>query len=426
MPNRVIVGAQWGDEGKAKVVDYLTAEADYVIRFQGGANAGHTVEVGNEKFVFHLLPSGLMHSGTGCVIGNGVVLDPEQFLKEIDEVRAKGIEASGRLWVSEAAHVVLPTHKLLDQLKEKAAGKDAIGTTGRGIGPAYYDKVARVGVRVGDLLEDALLRARLEKALAAHNEVIVKIYGGSPVSADAVHAEYLALGERLRPYVCDCVALLGKAIKQGKNLLFEGAQGTILDVDHGTYPFVTSSNTIAGAACAGSGVGPTAIHQAVGVVKAYTTRVGNGPFPTEIEGVLGAELRRIGHEFGATTGRERRCGWFDAVVVRRAAMVNGLTHLAVTKLDVLDTFDEIRVCTAYEIDGARVEHFPSSLARLERVKPVYETLPGWKADTTAVARAEDLPANARRYLDRLSELVDVPVGLLSLGPKRHQTIRMGM
>lgn len=426
MPNRVIVGAQWGDEGKAKVVDYLTAEADFVIRFQGGANAGHTVEVGEEKFVFHLLPSGLMHPATTCVVGNGVVLDPEQLLKEIGDVRAKGIEAAGRLWVSEAAHVVLPTHKLLDQLKEKAAGRHAIGTTGRGIGPAYYDKAARVGVRVGDLLEDGLLRARLEKALAGHNEIITRIYGAEPVEVDPVHAEYREYGEKLRPYVADCVALLGNALKTNKSLLFEGAQGTILDVDHGTYPFVTSSNTIAGAACAGSGVGPTAVQQVLGVVKAYTTRVGNGPFPTEISGIEGADLRRIGNEFGATTGRERRCGWFDAVVVRRAAMVNGLTHLAVTKLDVLDSFDTIKVCTAYTIDGERVEHFPASLARLERVGPVYETLPGWKAATTAVTRAEDLPVNARKYLDRLSELVDVPVGLLSLGPKRHQTIRMGM
>lgn len=424
--NRVVVGAQWGDEGKAKVVDYLTEEADYVVRFQGGANAGHTVEVGDQKFVFHLLPSGLMHAGKTCVIGNGVVLDPAQLLIEIDDVLTKGIDATGRLWLSEAAQVVLPTHKLLDQLKEEAAGKHAIGTTGRGIGPAYYDKVARVGVRVGDLLEDDLLRARLEKAIAAHNEVITKIYGGKPVEVEPVHAEYRAYGEKLRPYVADCVALLAGAIKADKGLLFEGAQGTFLDVDHGTYPFVTSSNTVAGAACAGSGVGPTAIQQVIGVVKAYTTRVGNGPFPTEIEGAHGDDLRRLGHEFGATTGRERRCGWFDAVVVRRAAQVNGLTHLAVTKLDVLDTFDSIEICTHYEIDGERVEHFPSSLARLGRVKPVYETLPGWKSDTTAITDAKDLPVNARAYLDRLAELVDVPVGMLSLGPKRHQTIRMEM
>ena len=425
MPNRVIVGAQWGDEGKAKVVDYLTEDADYVIRFQGGANAGHTVEVGDQKFVFHLLPSGLMHPGKACVIGNGVVLDPAQLLHEVEEVRVRGIEAQGRLWLSEAAQVVLPTHKILDQLKERSAGKDAIGTTGRGIGPAYYDKVNRCGIRVGDLLEDGL-REKLERTLAVHNEIITRLYEGEAVSVDSVFAEYRALGERLRPYVKDCVALLNQALKQGKSLLFEGAQGTILDVDHGTYPFVTSSNTVAGAACTGSGVGPTAIQQSIGVVKAYTTRVGNGPFPTEITGVLGAELRRIGNEYGATTGRERRCGWFDAVVVRRAAMVNGLTHLAVTKLDVLDSFHELKVCVAYELDGERVDHFPASISRLERVQPVYETLPGWKADTTAALRLEDLPRNARSYLDRLSELVDVPVGMLSLGPKRHQTIRMGL
>ena len=426
MPNLVIVGAQWGDEGKAKVVDYLTEDADYVIRFQGGANAGHTVEVGDQKFVFHLLPSGLMHAGKACVIGNGVVLDPAQLLHEIEEVRAKGIEAKGRLWLSEAAQVVLPTHKILDQLKEKAAGKDAIGTTGRGIGPAYYDKVNRTGVRVGDLLEDDGLKERLAKAIAAHNEIITRLFGGEPVSADPIFTEYRALGEKLRPYIMDCIPLLSQALKHGKNLLFEGAQGTILDVDHGTYPFVTSSNTVAGAACTGSGVGPTAIQQVIGVVKAYTTRVGNGPFPTEITGELGSELRRIGNEYGATTGRERRCGWFDAVVVRRAAMVNGLTHLAVTKLDVLDTFEELKLCVAYQLEGKRVEHFPASISRLEKVEPIYETMPGWKSDTTKATRFEDLPENARKYLHRLSELVDVPIGLLSLGPKRHETIRMGL
>jgi len=425
MPNRIIVGAQWGDEGKAKVVDYLTEDADYVIRFQGGANAGHTVEVGDQKFVFHLLPSGLMHPDKVCIIGNGVVLDPEQLLHEIEEVRVKGIDAQGRLWLSEAAQVVLPTHKILDQLKEKAAGKDAIGTTGRGIGPAYYDKVNRTGIRVGDLLEDGL-REKLERTLAVHNEIITRLYNSAPVSVDTIYTEYRALGERLRPYIKDCVPLLSQALKQNKSLLFEGAQGTILDVDHGTYPFVTSSNTVAGAACTGSGVGPTAVQQVIGVVKAYTTRVGNGPFPTEISGGLGAELRRIGNEYGATTGRERRCGWFDAVVVRRAAMVNGLTHLAVTKLDVLDTFEELKLCVAYQLNGERVEHFPVSIARLEQVEPIYETMPGWKSDTTKILRYEDLPVNAKNYLQRLSELVDVPIGLLSLGPKRHETIRMGI
>jgi adenylosuccinate synthase len=426
MSNRVIVGAQWGDEGKAKVVDYLTEEADCVIRFQGGANAGHTVEVGDQKFVFHLIPSGIMREGVICAIGNGVVLDPEQLLHEIADVESKGYPSDGRLWISEAAQVVLPYHKTLDQLKEKAAGKDAIGTTGRGIGPAYLDKVNRTGIRVGDLLEPEALREKLARTLAAHNETITRIYGAEPLELESIYKAYVAYGEKLRPYVRDLVAELDAAQKAGKRLLFEGAQGTILDVDHGTYPYVTSSNTIAAAACTGSGVGPTAIQQVIGVVKAYTTRVGNGPFPTEMSGEMEESLRELGGEYGATTGRKRRCGWFDAVVVRRAAMVNGLTHLAVTKLDVLDTFDALRLCSAYEIDGKRVEHFPSSVSRLEKVTPIYETLPGWNESTEGITDFEKLPVNARAYLVRLSELVGVPIGLLSLGPKRHQTIRIGL
>ncbi|MDB5051227.1 MAG: adenylosuccinate synthetase, partial [Fibrobacteres bacterium] len=325
MPNRVVVGAQWGDEGKAKIVDFLTEEADLVIRFQGGANAGHTVEVGDQKFIFHLIPAGIMHPGKQCVIGNGVVLDPLQFLNEIEEVQAKGMDMDGRLWVAENAQVVLPYHKVLDQLKEKAAGKAAIGTTGRGIGPAYYDKVNRSGIRVGDLLEEAALKIKIHAQVADRNELIQKMFGAEPLSAEKIFEEYREYGRRLAPYVADTVALINSALKQGKRLIFEGAQGTVLDVDHGTYPFVTSSNTVAAAACIGSGVGPTAIQQVIGVVKAYTTRVGNGPFPTEEVGEVGKRLRLIGHEYGATTGRERRCGWFDSVLVRRAAMVNGLT-----------------------------------------------------------------------------------------------------
>jgi adenylosuccinate synthase len=426
MSNRIIVGAQWGDEGKAKIVDFLTEEADLVIRFQGGANAGHTVEVGDQKFIFHLIPAGIMHPGKQCVIGNGVVLDPAQVLNEIDEVQAKGIAMDGRLWIAENAQVVLPYHKVLDQLKEKAAGAAAIGTTGRGIGPAYYDKVNRSGIRVADLLEEDELRKKLIKQVAAHNEVIQKMYGGQPLSADAIFEDYRTLGRRLKPYVADTVAIVNSALKQGKRLIFEGAQGTVLDVDHGTYPLVTSSNTVAAAACIGSGVGPTAIQQVIGVVKAYTTRVGNGPFPTEESGAIGKELRLIGHEYGATTGRERRCGWFDAVLVRRAALVNGLTHLAITKMDVMDGFDSIQVCTAYEIDGRRVEHFPSQITALEKVKPVYETLPGWKAPTVGVTEWKALPDNARKYLQRVAELLEVPIGLISLGPKRHQTIQLEM
>ena len=426
MANRIVVGAQWGDEGKAKVVDYLTEESDVVIRFQGGANAGHTVEVGNQKFVFHLIPSGLMHPDKICIIGNGVVLDPAQFLLEVEEVREKGINVQGRLFISEAAHVVLPTHKLLDQYHEKAAGKGAIGTTGRGIGPAYLDKVNRIGIRVGDLLDPELFQHKLTLILKTHNEKLTRLYDGEAAAFEPIFNEFRALGEKCRPYVRDCVALLHEAIKKNKVLLFEGAQGTILDVDHGTYPFVTSSNTVAGAACNGSGVGPTAIQQVIGVVKAYTTRVGNGPFPTEILGDLGTKLQTIGNEVGATTGRQRRCGWFDALVVRRAAMVNGLTHLAVTKMDVLDTFPEIKICIGYRVNGADVKHFPSSIPILERVEPVFETLPGWMSDTTEIRKHADLPEKAKAYLNRLSELVEVPIGLLSLGPKRHQTIRMGM
>ncbi|MBW8888978.1 MAG: adenylosuccinate synthase [Fibrobacteres bacterium] len=426
MSNRVVVGAQWGDEGKAKIVDFLTEEADLVIRFQGGANAGHTVEVGDQKFIFHLIPAGIMHPGKQCVIGNGVVLDPAQVLNEIDEVRAKGIDMDGRLWIAENAQVVLPYHKVMDQLKEKAAGAAAIGTTGRGIGPAYYDKVNRSGIRVADLLEEDGLRAQLIKQVAAHNEIIQKLYGGQALSLDAIFEDYRSLGKRLKPYVADTVAIVNSALRQKKRLIFEGAQGTVLDVDHGTYPFVTSSNTVAAAACIGSGVGPTAIDQVIGVVKAYTTRVGNGPFPTEEIGDVGKELRLIGHEYGATTGRERRCGWFDAVLVRRAAMVNGLTHLAITKMDVMDGFDEIKVCIAYEIDGRRIEQFPSQISVLEKVKPVYETLPGWKAPTVGVTEWQALPAKAKQYLERVAGLLDVPIGLISLGPKRHQTVRMEM
>ncbi len=426
MPNRVVVGAQWGDEGKAKIVDFLTEEADWVIRFQGGANAGHTVEVGDQKFIFHLIPAGIMHPGKQCVIGNGVVLDPAQLLHEIEEVRSKGINIDGRLWIADNAQVVLPYHKVLDQLKEKAAGKSAIGTTGRGIGPAYYDKVNRSGIRVGDLLEEASLKEKISRQVAAHNEVIQKMYGGEPLSASDIYDEYLALGRRLAPYVTDTVALVNSAVKQGKRLIFEGAQGTVLDVDHGTYPFVTSSNTVAAAACVGSGVGPTVINQVIGVVKAYTTRVGNGPFPTEITGDIGKELRRIGHEYGATTGRERRCGWFDAVLVRRAAIVNGLTHLAITKMDVMDDFDAIQVCTHYEFKSKRMDQFPSQISTLEHVQPIYETLQGWKAPTVEITRWEDLPKLAQAYLNRLAELLEVPIGLISLGPKRHQTIHLDM
>lgn len=422
MPNRVVIGSQWGDEGKAKIVDFLTLDADVIVRFQGGANAGHTVEVGDKKFVFHLIPSGIMHESKLCVIGNGVVLDPVQTLAEIADLHDKGVSPEGRLFIANNAHVVLPYHSALDKAKEKKAGKAAIGTTGRGIGPCYSDKVNRIGVRVGDLLDERELRPRVLAMAKVHNEEFEVMYDVPAIDPETVIRDYLELGQKIKPFVCDVSELLHKNLKAGKRIVFEGAQGTILDVDQGTYPFVTSSNTVAGYASCGSGIGPTAIDQVVGVVKAYTTRVGNGPFPTELECELGDKLRKIGNEYGATTGRNRRCGWFDAPVVRKAALVNGLTHLAITKLDVLDTFDSIKVCTAYECDGETLELIPNQLSKVGCCTPVYEELPGWKVDTSACKSWDELPENAKNYLKRLSELVEVKIGMVSVGARRDQSI----
>ncbi|OGS33766.1 MAG: adenylosuccinate synthase, partial [Elusimicrobia bacterium RIFOXYB2_FULL_49_7] len=333
MANRIVIGTQWGDEGKAKIVDFLTQDSDMVIRFQGGANAGHTVIVNGSKFIFHLIPAGIMHPGKVCIIGNGVVLDPAQLIQEIDELKAKGIEVKGRLFISRRANLVMPYHKSLDQLRETKLAGGKIGTTGRGIGPAYIDKVARCAIRLGDLLSEKELTERVTVNLEEKNELIVKIYGGTPFDPKTVIQEYLEYGKRLADFAADTSGMLNRAIRENKNLLFEGAQGTILDVDHGTYPFVTSSNTVSAAACTGSGVGPTAIDEVIGVVKAYTTRVGNGPFPTELDEVLGAKVREMGGEYGATTGRPRRCGWFDMVVLKNAIGLNGLSSVAVTKLD---------------------------------------------------------------------------------------------
>lgn len=426
MPNRVVIGSQWGDEGKAKVVDFLTLEADVIIRFQGGANAGHTVKVEDKEFVFHLIPSGIMHAEKYCVIGNGVVLDPIQTLKEIDDIRSKGIEPMGRIKIADNAHVVLPWHIAMDKLKEAKAGKDAIGTTGRGIGPCYSDKVNRHGVRVGDLLDEKELRPRVMAIANFRNEEFAKMFGADPIDPETVIAEYLEYGRLLAPYVCDATAFLRQEMKSGKRFIFEGAQGTILDVDHGTYPFVTSSNTVAGSACCGSGLGPTVIDQVVGVVKAYTTRVGNGPFPTELGCDVGEELRKVGGEFGATTGRPRRCGWFDAPVVRKAAVVNGLTHLAITKMDVMDHFSEIKICTHYRCDGQDLELIPSQLSKVSRCEPVYEVWPGWNCDTSKCRSWDELPENAKKYLNRLSELVEVKIGMVSVGARRDQSIIVDM
>jgi adenylosuccinate synthase len=423
MPTKIVLGAQWGDEGKAKVVDYLTEDADIVVRYQGGANAGHTVVVGDTKFVFHMIPAGIMHADKICVVGNGVVLDPEVMIDEIEELASKGISSEGRLFLSENAHVVMPYHKVLDKAGEESQGEARLGTTGRGIGPCYRDKVERIhGLRVMDLLDTDEFKDKLAAIIATKNKLLTQIYGQAPLDADEIITCYCAYAERLRRYVTDTSALLNKAIDAGKHVLFEGAQGTLLDIDHGTYPYVTSSNTTAGGACTGTGIGPTRIDEVVGVTKAYTTRVGNGPFPTELLGEEGERLRELGQEFGATTGRPRRCGWFDAPILRRAAQLNGLTSIALTRVDVLDTLDTLKVCVAYQCDGELIEEFPSNPRTLARCQPVYEEMEGWCSPTTQARRLDDLPDKARSYVDRIAQLSGVPVSIVSVGPERAATI----
>lgn len=416
----VVVGAQWGDEGKGKLVDVLSERADCVVRYQGGANAGHTVVIGEEQFILQQIPSGILHGGATCVIGNGVVLDPETLFKELDGLTGRGVDTAGRLFVSERAHLVLPYHKLLDAASEKS---QKIGTTGRGIGPTYEDKYGRRGVRVIDLRDGSTLRGLLAERLDRANRLLAMM-GAAPASLDEHVALLERLAPRLLPLATDTGLLVHRALRSGKRVLLEGAQGALLDVDHGTYPYVTSSNTTAGGASVGSGIGPTAIDGVLGVVKAYTTRVGNGPLPTEALGDGGEALQRIGGEFGAVTGRPRRCGWFDANVVRYSVRVNGLTGLAVTKLDVLDTFGEIPVGTGYTIEGELTEELPAEVERLERVKPVYEVLPGWKRSTEGARRMADLPAEARAYLDRLQDLAGAPIRYVSVGTRRDQIIEV--
>jgi adenylosuccinate synthase len=416
----VVVGAQWGDEGKGKLVDVLSERADCVVRYQGGANAGHTVVIGEEQFILQQIPSGILHAGATCVIGNGVVLDPETLFHELDELTGRGVETRGRLFVSERAHLVLPYHKLLDAASEKS---QKIGTTGRGIGPTYEDKYGRRGVRVVDLRDGDALKDLLAERLERANRLL-GMMGAAPASLDA-HIELLErLAPRLLPLAADTGLLVHRALRSGKRVILEGAQGALLDVDHGTYPYVTSSNTTAGGAAVGSGIGPTAIDGVLGVVKAYTTRVGNGPLPTEASGEGGEALQRIGGEFGAVTGRPRRCGWFDANVVRYSVRVNGLTGLAVTKLDVLDTFGEIPVCVGYELDGERCAELPGDVERLARVQPVYEVLPGWRRSTEGARRMADLPAEARAYVDRIQDLAGAPIRYVRVGTRRDQIIEV--
>jgi adenylosuccinate synthase len=428
MPNVVVVGAQWGDEGKGKVVDLLTHHAEVVVRFQGGNNAGHTLVVEGEKTVLHLIPSGILHEGKVCVIGNGVVIDPAVLVREIEALKKKGLlQNDAQLLISANAHVIFPWHKLLDSMREKARSGGAIGTTGRGIGPAYEDKVARRGIRVRDLLDVERLNGRVSERLPTALEELHELARKAKVLTPALEtqqivAEYAGLGERLAPHVTDVSLYLFERIKKGARILFEGAQGTLLDVDHGTYPYVTSSNCAAGFAAVGSGLGPTCIDKVMGITKAYTTRVGGGPFPTELTDELGERLRRVGDEFGATTGRPRRCGWLDAVVLRYAARVNGLWGLALTKLDVLSGLDELKICTGYELDGNQVTELPGDHEALGRVRPIYETLPGWKEKLSSARQVSDLPLNAQNYIRRVEALCGVPVVCVSVGADRGETI----
>ncbi|QJR35884.1 adenylosuccinate synthase [Gemmatimonas groenlandica] len=415
----VVVGAQWGDEGKGKLVDVLAEKADWVVRYQGGANAGHTVHIGDKSFILHQIPSGILHPGVRCAIGNGVVMDPETLFTEVDELIADGVDVEGRLYVSERAHLVMPYHKLVD--KASAASK-AIGTTGRGIGPAYEDKVARRGVRVLDLRNPARLRELVTAGVERANAQLERSGSDLRASVDDTIAALDALSPRLLGLAEDVGLCVHRAIKNGAAVLLEGAQGSMLDIDHGTYPFVTSSNTTVGGAATGVGISPMSLQCALGVVKAYTTRVGHGPLPTEFAEPLQTQVRTLGHEFGATTGRARRCGWFDGVVVRYAARVNGLTALAITKLDVLDTLDELMVCTGYRINGEVHTEFPADLQLLEHAEPVYETMPGWNQSTQDARKLEDLPAAARAYLDRLEELCETPIAYVSVGTRRDQII----
>jgi adenylosuccinate synthase len=420
MANTILVGAQWGDEGKGKIIDVLTEDADIVVRTQGGNNAGHTVHISGQKYVLHLVPSGILRKKKVCVIGNGVVVDPVSLVSEIEGLRKLGIKIDGNLFLSETAHVVFPYHRELDAQREILKGKNKIGTTKRGIGPAYGDKAARTGLRVIDLINPERFKRQLEFKIKENNEVL-KAFGATPLSFKKVHDEYRAAGDYLKPFVANTVVLLHEAVRRGDDILFEGAQGTFLDIDYGTYPFVTSSNTTAGGACTGSGIPPHRMDRVVGVMKAYTTRVGEGPLPTENAEVADM-LHAMGREFGATTGRPRRCGWFDSVATRHASMVNGIDELAVTNIDGLDTVETIKVCIAYRADGKRYDYIPNDVELLTRCKPIYAEFPGWQTPTSKAQKWKDLPAKTRSYLKAIAELTGAKLKIASVGPGREQTI----
>jgi adenylosuccinate synthase len=422
MANIVVVGTQWGDEGKGKIVDLLTQEADFVVRYQGGHNAGHTVVIGNEQFILHLIPAGILHSGKKCVIGNGVVVDPAALIEETDALIKRGIQVSGRLFVSDKSHLIMPYHRAIERESEAQKGTRKIGTTGRGIGPTYADKMSRIGIRMADLYDGDVFYRKLSENLTEMNFFLENLYKVKGFEVKRVYDEYMDYATRVREYVTDTSHLLNQAMAEGKNILFEGAQGTHLDVDHGTYPYVTSSNATAGGACTGTGVGPTRIHGVLGVAKAYTTRVGSGPFPTEIKGEECDALRKRGREFGATTGRPRRCGWFDAVAVRYAVAVNGLTSLAMTKMDVLDECEEIKICVGYRYQGKTFHDMPSQVSLLEQCEPIYEVMKGWRQSITGIGSYGQLPSQARAYLKRIEDLTQCPIDIVSTGSKRDETV----
>lgn len=422
MPVSVVIGSQWGDEGKGKVVDLLGDEVDIVARYQGGANAGHTICWEDKTFVLHLVPSGIFHQDVVCVIGNGVVIDPVAVMDEIRMIRDLGYDIDGRLLISHNAHLIMPYHKRIEAAREESRDAGAIGTTGRGIGPAYVDKFARTGVRVVDLLDRDVLRRKMRESIEEKNAILRRVYGAEELDVEAIVEEYVEFDKLIDPYVTDTSQYLCNALGEGKRILAEGAQGSLLDVDFGTYPFVTSSHPTAGGACTGLGIPPTSINRVIGIVKAYCTRVGNGPFPTELHDADGKRLQDNGHEFGATTGRPRRCGWLDLVALNYTSMINGISEYAITKIDVLSGFDEIKVCTAYKYDGKTTTRFPSETQTLEKVEPIYETLPGWSEDITEINHVEDLPTAARDYLRFISEKSGIDIRMISTGPKREQTI----
>ncbi len=424
MTNVCVVGLQWGDEGKGKIVDVLTDDFDIIVRYQGGGNAGHTIVINDQKFVLHLIPSGILRPGKHCVIGNGVAMDPALLLQEIDELKKLGLSVDNNIHISDGAHIVFPYHKQFDLMLENEKGTSKIGTTGRGIGPCYADKMARNGIRIAELYHPEYFKERLRNIIEEKNKILVNVFHVPPLLWEKTYSEYLQYAEKMRPMVCDTVEFINEAVKESKKILFEGAQGSLLDVDFGTYPFVTSSNSTACGISAGAGVSPKQIHRILGVMKAYTTRVGSGPFPSELNGKLGEHIRRKGGEFGATTGRPRRCGWFDAVAVKHSITINGVDSIILTKFDVLDDQETIKICVGYKCGEKTYTRFPTALAALPPCEPIYEALPGWLTDTTKMRNSKDLPVNARNYISIIEDIIGLKIEMVSVGPERGQIIRV--